>query len=209
VSSTTHNNIPLDISLLSCGPFLRLVEKEIVRKFIKLNLGENAYEMRLWALIKQEFEFIKKSYDYIIFDCAPSISVLNDVMIRYSDLVILPTIPDFISVYGLSAFLHTVWNYPIGSLPKPTKLPYVIVTKYQNNNQHKKNVEKLKAAAEIEGAKYGIFATHVPQAVQFASALALANDYPTFTLKYSSKLINEVISPLTLEIKEVLDAYAP
>ena len=81
-SSTTHRNSPLNISLISCGPYLRLVEKEIVRQLIKDRFGEDAYEMRLWNLMKRSYDVLRTKYDYIIFDCSPSISVLNEVMIR-------------------------------------------------------------------------------------------------------------------------------
>ena len=210
ICTTTHRNVTLDVSILTCSPYLRLVEKEVIRKLQSDGFGADAYEMRLWSLLQTEFDAIKKNYDFIIFDCAPSISILNEVMIRYADLVILPTIPDFISVYGLSAFLHTVWKYPIANLPKPVKLPYVVVSKYQHNRQHDMNIEKIKTFSNGPDTKFGVFNTIIPQAVQLGGALSVASrgEFPTFTKKFTAKLINEVISPLTIEIKGVLLAYA-
>jgi chromosome partitioning protein len=208
VSSTTHNNVPLDISLLPCGPFLRLIEKTTVREFAQHGLGPDAYEMRLWAIWKNELKFMRKQFDYIIFDCAPSLSVLNEMMIRSAEIVILPTVPDFISSYGLNAFLHSVWNFPIASLPKPSRAPYVAITRFQANlKQHKSSARDIVKEAN-DAKEYRTFKTYVPNAVQFSEALSKGDEYPTFINKYSSKIVNEVISPLVDEIREALNEHA-
>ena len=182
VSSTTSNNIPLDISLLPCGTHLRFVEKDKAREFAKGGLGPDA----------------------------PSLSALNEMMIRSADLVLLPTIPDFISSYGLAAFLHSVWHFPIAKLPKPQRLPYVVISKYQGNlKQHKASAKDLEEEAAMPKPEFAICKTYVPNAVHFAEALAKGDEYPTFTNKWSAKLINDVIWPLTNEIRTVLHAYAP
>ena len=208
VSSTTHNNVPLEIDLLPCGFHLRLVEKATIRDFSKHGLGPDAYEMRLWDMWLKELVFLKKRYDYIVIDCAPSLSVVNEMMIRSADLVLLPTIPDFISAFGLNAFLNSVWHFPIANLPKPTRLPYVVISKYEKKlNQHKASAQDLAAEASEPSPQYAIFKTYVEKSVRFSEALAKGDDCPTFTNKYSPQMLNEVVWPLLDEIKGVLHAF--
>ena len=207
-TTTTHNGVPLDISLLPCGPYLRFIEKQTVRDFAEHGLGPDAYEKRLWAMWGRELKAIREEFDYVICDCAPSLSVVNEMMIRSADLVVLPTIPDFISSYGLNAFLHSVWKFPIAGLPAPTRLPHVVISKYQSNvKQHRDSAAEIVKVAD-ETAEYRVLETFVPNLTVFSTALSKGEDCPTFTNKYTSKAINEVIAPLVGEIMGVLNAHA-
>jgi AAA domain len=110
-----------------------------------------AIEGQTWKLFEQEFLPLGKTYDYVIFDCPPGISPLSETAVRASDLIIVPTIPDFVSVFGLKAFVNIFWKAPSGSLPRPKRLPHVLVTKFQKAvKQHKDYVERLEAAAKIK-----------------------------------------------------------
>src|SRR5215470_6326622 len=75
-SDVSHRGNPLSISLLASSSELRLLEREI----IYAELARSA-----------------KKYDYILIDCPPGISALAEACIRLADLVIVPTIPDFLS----------------------------------------------------------------------------------------------------------------
>jgi chromosome partitioning protein len=61
-------------------------------------------------MMKSELKKTKKSYDYILIDCAPGISALTEVSIRLAELVIVPTIPDQLCAYGLQAFCNSMWT---------------------------------------------------------------------------------------------------
>ena len=113
VSGTTHAGNQLRIALLPCGPQLLVVEREIIY-YRNKNLSMKAIEGQTWNLFKKEFVPLGKTYDYVIFDCPPGIPPLSEVAIRLSDLVVVPTIPDFISVYGIAAFLKILWFSPQG-----------------------------------------------------------------------------------------------
>jgi chromosome partitioning protein len=119
VSRTTHRGNQLRLSLLPCGPELRIVEREIIYSLNERKFNMRGIEGQTWRLFEQEFMPLGKTYDYVIFDCPPGISPLSEVAIRASDIVIVPTIPDFISVYGLNGFLRVFWRARKGALPLP------------------------------------------------------------------------------------------
>lgn len=101
VGGTTHAGNQLKISLLPCGP--HLVEREIIYHLTNQHFNMKAIEGQTWKLFEQEFLPLGKTYDYVIFDCPPGISPLSETAVRASDLIIVPTIPDFVSVFGLKA----------------------------------------------------------------------------------------------------------
>lgn len=202
-SRTTHGGNQLKISILPCGPHLRFVEREIIYSFTERNYGMKAIEGQTWKLFEQEFLPLNQFYDYIIFDCPPGISPFSEVSIRASDLVIVPTIPDFISVFGLNAFCESVWKGPQTSLPRPKLLPHVLVTRWQGNvRQHQQTLRRLEAEAEAKDAGIYLFKTKIQVAAALADALATGGA-KTFRQKYGQ--ITYVLDQLVQELKGVLN----
>jgi chromosome partitioning protein len=203
VSGTTHGGNPLKISCLPCGPNLRIVEREIIYHFTEKRYSLRAIEGQTWKLFEKEFVPLRLLYDYVIFDCPPGISPLSEVAIRASDLVIVPTIPDFISVYGLAAFLNIFWLAPRGGLPPPKLLPHVLVTRFQTSvKQHRGVLERLEAAAKVKDPQIRLLKTKMEQAAALAGALARTDETPTFKQKYGN--VTNVLDQLVQELKGVL-----
>lgn len=164
-----------------------------------------AIEGQAWLLFEQEFLPLGKTYDYVIFDCPPGISPLSEVAIRASDLVIVPTIPDFVSVFGLTAFVKIFWKPQLGGLPRPKRLPHVLITRcLMNIRQHRDVVERLEDAAKFKDPMICLFKTKVQQAAALAEGLSKAEEALTFKQKY--KDVTYVLDQLVQELKGVLDA---
>jgi chromosome partitioning protein len=47
-------------------------------------------------------------YDYVLFDCPPSFSLLSYSVLSCCDLVLIPINPDFFAAKGLSLLLSTL-----------------------------------------------------------------------------------------------------
>ncbi len=203
VSRTTHGGNQLKISLLPCGPHLRVVERDIIYMLAERRFAMRGIEGQMWKLFEQEFLPLCKIYDYVIFDCPPGISPLSEVAIRASDLVVVPTIPDFISVYGLNAFHLAYGRTTKGGLPPPKLKPHVLVTRFQNNvKQHKDTFDRLEKSARIKNPVICLLRTKVQQAAALAEALAKGAEMPTFNQKY--KGVTSVLDQLVQEVKGVL-----
>ncbi|GJE58238.1 ParA family protein [Methylobacterium trifolii] len=206
VSLTTHRNEPLALSLLPSGPYLRMVEREIIYELTAQKYSMHAIEGRLWKVFQDDFVPLAEEFDYILFDCAPGISPMTEVVVRGADLVLVTSIPDFLSTYGLNAFVETIWRRSArqGSRVGPKSPPYVLVTRFQQQvRQHQQTLERLHAEADSEDAGFRLLETRVPQAAALADALVPTEVPPTFSAKYGVHVSN-VLIPLVEELKGIL-----
>jgi cellulose biosynthesis protein BcsQ len=164
----------------------------------------NAIEGHLWKLFAAEFVPLRKAYEYVIFDCPPGISPFAEVAIRASDLIMVPTIPDRISNFGLTAFCDSILKSDLSALPRPPKA-HVLISRKQDVKQHNQMVARLRAEAEAEDGAYDLFETQIPQSAALAEALGMEG-VQTFTKKYTLK-VAQILEPLVKEIKELLDGH--
>ena len=204
---TMHRNAPLSLALLPAGPYLRLVEREILYELTARNFSMRAIDGKLRTIFEDEFVPLAERFDYILFDCAPGISPMTEVAIRGADLVIVTSIPDYLSTYGLDAFIQTVWGDKDRrhDAVVPTRQPHVLVTRYQPQvRQHQHTLARLQAEASAEDPGFRLFATRIPQAAALAGALMPRRDLPTFSGKYGIH-VSTILIPLVAEVKGVFD----
>lgn len=213
VSHTTHGGNQLKISLLPCGPDLRVVEREIIYSLNDRKLSMRGIEGQMWRLFEQEFLPLGKTFDYVLFDCPPGVSPVSEVAIRASDLVIVPTIPDFISVYGINGFLRVFWRAPKGTLPPPKLKPHVLVTRFQKGvRQHIAKVKELEEVARIKDPAICLFKTKVQHAAALAEAMGKIDEAPTLNQKHPAFIrkyggeVASMLNQLVQEVKGVLHA---
>ncbi len=128
VSNVTHRHKPLKLSLLASSPALRDLERNLVYALTKKKKTLGDIVEALWDLMQEQFRISKREFDVAIIDCAPGISVLTEVSIRLADLVVIPTIPDFLSTFGLDAFCANMWDRKLAgdTALAPRGLPYVL-----------------------------------------------------------------------------------
>lgn len=209
-SDTRHGTELLKISLLASSPYLRLIEREIIYELSQNGYGMRGIEGQLWKLLKAELESFDGEFDFIIFDCAPGISPLTEVAIRLSNLVVVPTIADYLSTLGLQAFCRSLWSGPTalrGVLPQPALLPHVLVTRWQQQvRQQIDTLEGMKIEVRSADAGFKLLKTKIPQAAALANALTLTGETPTFRNKYGPLICN-TLNNLVQEVKGVLNGH--
>ena len=163
----------------------------------------NAIDGKIWQIFSKDFAALKKQYDFIIFDCAPGISPVTEAAIRIADLVVVPTIPDYLSVYGLNAFHGSIWMQKSSGLPKPKSAPHILISRLQGTKQHMTIVKQLVEGAHKHDTAYKLVKASVPQSAGLADAL-MKSGYLTYTQKYTSSIISNTLQPLVHEIKGLL-----
>jgi chromosome partitioning protein len=109
VSNVSHLNQQLSISLLPSSPELRHFEQKIIHELTLLKKSWLEIIDGLHGVMAGQLAKLRSSFDFILIDCAPGISVLTEVSIRLADLIVVPTIADFLSTFGLQTFC-TDWR---------------------------------------------------------------------------------------------------
>lgn len=206
VSVVTHHGRTLNISLLASSPELRVVERQLIYTFTENNYSMYGIEGQIVRFLQKELAAVRENYDFIILDCAPGISAFTEVAIRLSDLVAVPTIPDFVSTLGLNAFCSSLWKDKRarkGGLPTAKRPPYVLATRCQDIKEHNERLESLYAEVKNENANFRIFNTVVPQMAAITKALQYSESRPAFLSKWGNKA-SEILIELSQEVKGAL-----
>lgn len=61
-----------------------------------------------YNLLQKQFDEIRDEYDYIICDCPPNFNPVTKNSLWASDAYVVPTIPDFLSTYGIALLRRSV-----------------------------------------------------------------------------------------------------
>lgn len=120
-------------------------------------------------------------YDYVLLDCPPNLGVITQNGLRISDGYVIPTIPDFMSTYGIPPVqghirhLATEWSAPIEELG-------VVITKYRSSSAvHRQVLDSLRENRSLPR----LFPTRIPESNQIAAA-AEFTDFGSLRQKYGA-----------------------
>ncbi len=174
VSSVTQLGDQLDISLLACSSLLREVERDMFITLTEKGYNWRAIGARVSTLVARDMSRLKGRYDYVLFDCGPGISAFVDAAIRVADLIITPTIPDFISTWSMAAFTRSMsgrsrryWEIGTGE-----KKPVVLATRVRTNGRHhSKHLDILRKTAARPDADFRMFDIEMTESAIVPDAL--------------------------------------
>lgn len=207
ISDVSHRGKKLPVALLASSPALRLLERELIFKLTQLRFGLDAVVGRLLLLMRDELARSARSYEYVLVDCPPDISALTEVSIRLADLVIVPTIPDFLSTFGLQAFCNSLWKGPLAertSLPRPKKLPHVLMTRKRPTKEHARIAQIIRNERLANDPAFVPLSIEIPESAAIAEALGKAGTEPAFTNKWGQNVV-PILGKLVEETKEKLN----
>ena len=70
--------------------------------------SEKDFHLQRYLLLRDALKSVRSRYDYILFDCPPNIYLIARSAILASDFFLVPTIPDFVSCYGIPFILEHI-----------------------------------------------------------------------------------------------------
>lgn len=116
-------------------------------------------------ILKREVEWIKDSYDYIIIDCPPSLSMLTINAMTTADTVLVPIQCEYYALEGLSQLIHTI-NLVKERLNPDLDIEGVVFTMYDaRTNLSMQVVENVKSNLSQK-----VFTTLIPRNIRLAEA---------------------------------------
>lgn len=153
------------------------IENCIIKNVIKnvsilpSNVNLAAAEIELIGVDKKEFilknevDWIKDRYDYIIIDCPPSLSFLTINAMTTANSVLVPIQCEYYALEGLSQLIHTV-NLIKERLNPELEMEGVVFTMYDSRtNLSAQVVENVKSHL-----KQKVYQTVIPRNIRLAEA---------------------------------------
>lgn len=135
------------------------------------NVNLSAAEIELIGVDKKEYilrneiDYVKDSYDYIIIDCPPSLNMLTINAMTTADSVLVPIQCEYYALEGLSQLIHTV-NLVKERLNPDLEMEGVVFTMYDSRtNLSAQVVENVK-----DNLNQHIYKTLIPRNIRLAEA---------------------------------------
>lgn len=145
-------------------------------------------------ILKNEIDWVKDRYDYIIIDCPPSLSLLTVNAMTTADSVLVPIQCEYYALEGLSQLIHTV-NLVKERLNPNLEMEGVVFTMYDSRtNLSMQVVENVKA-----NLQENICETVIPRNIRLAEAPSYGMPITMYDSKSSGadsyrKLADELIN---------------
>ena len=172
--------------------------KLVANKPILLSVEE--FEKQRYLILKNFIKKIENQFDVILLDCAPNIYILSRNAILASDYYIIPTIPDFISSFGIPFIFHHIENF-VNSWFGNTKFLGIVLNKVKQQKQqlikeHQIEYEKLKQQFPNK-----IFQQFISDRIVISSIMRKKiNIFEESSKKYS--VVREEFSKLVFQIND-------
>lgn len=116
-------------------------------------------------ILKNEVDYIRDQYDYIMIDCPPSLSMLTINAMTTADSVLVPIQCEYYALEGLSQLIHTV-NLVKERLNPDLDMEGVVFTMYDSRtNLSLQVVENVK-----QNLKQKVYDTVIPRNIRLAEA---------------------------------------
>lgn len=112
---------------------------------------------------------LKADYDFIIFDCAPTLGIIPINAFVASDSVLVPVSAEYLPASAMTGLLKTVWRVRRQINPS-LEVEGILVTLSDSRNNLAHEVEET--IRERYGSTYKVFDTVIPRAVSAAEAPA-------------------------------------
>lgn len=172
VNKNEVENTVYELMLGSCSTeeaIIKNVKKGI--DMIASNVNLAAVEIELIDddnrnfVLRNEIEWVKDKYDFIIIDCPPSLSMLTVNALTTADTVLVPIQCEYYALEGLSQLIHTV-NLVKNGLNPELDMEGVVFTMYDSRtNLSAQVVDSVKNNIQTR-----VYKTVIPRNIRLAEA---------------------------------------
>ncbi len=147
-----------------------------------VNLAAAEIEMigvdRKEFILRDEMDYVKEKYDYMIIDCPPSLSMLTVNAMTAADSVIVPIQCEYYALEGLSQLIHTI-NLVTERLNPGLRIEGIVFTMYDSRtNLSVQVVENVRKNVDSN-----VYDSIIPRNIR----LAEAPSYGMSIIKYDPK----------------------
>lgn len=138
-------------------PYLQLIpstyhlvglEEHIRRKRDQDLLRKSYREDAEFTYLSSRLRHFKPEPDIVIIDTPPNLYNVTNNAIYASDYLVIPSIPDTLSIFGLKVLVFQAAHI-VQRLPKPPALLGVVVTKRKHVAEHDLGVQSIKATVDF------------------------------------------------------------
>ena len=200
-SDVTSDGKPLPLDLVPSSPRLRKTERELIYELTAKGYSMEALQGQVGRRLRDDFELLKAQYDVILCDCPPGISVMTETVLAASNLIIVPTIPDFMSTLGLDLFTGDIMRSLRGR--EIENLPMVLATRYDGTTHQQVVLNAMREAANAQETEFSMFQTIVPMKQGFATNPIELGPEPTLQAKWPGEALS-IVQSLLAEVREKL-----
>ena len=145
-------------------------------------------------ILKNEVDYVKNEYDFIVIDCPPSLNMLTINAMTTADTVLVPIQCEYYALEGLSQLIHTI-NLVKERLNPDLDMEGVVFTMYDSRtNLSMQVVENVK-----QNLKQKVFDTLIPRNIRLAEAPSYGQPINKYDAKSAGaeaymQLAGEIIS---------------
>ncbi len=176
IKSNGRVSIP-EVTLKTDNPGIDLVPANIELSQAQLDLT-NALTREL--MLKEMLQPVRKSYDYILVDCLPSLGLLTINALSAADNVLIPLQADFLAMKGLAMLLTTIIRVQ-ERINHSLEILGILFTMTNTRTLHSREV--IEVTKRAFGDKIRVFDTTIPVSVRFKEAPAAGMSILTYAPK--------------------------
>ena len=120
-------------------------------------------------VLKQVLESAKRSYDFILLDCTPSLGMLTINALAAADSALIPVQAQYLPAKGLEQLLQTISKVRRQINPK-LRIEGILMTMTDSRTNYGKEIDAL--VRQAYGGKIKVFAQGIPRSVRAAETSA-------------------------------------
>ena len=166
-----------DVILQTRDPNIDLVPSNIELSQAQLDLV-GAFTREL--ILREMLQPVRRSYDYIVVDCLPSLGLLTINALSAADKIIIPLQADFLAMKGLVRLLSTIIRVK-DKINPALEISGILFTMTNSRTLHSKEV--MEVTRRAFGDRIRIFEAIIPSSVRFKEAPAAGKSILTYAPK--------------------------